>query len=78
MRRFLSAAFTGIVLCAAAATAAAQQVPDQGKMKKQYDEKVAESWVKDGGWILDYDAARAEAKASKKLILAYFTRSYAG
>lgn len=31
----------------------------------------------DAKWITDYDAARAEAKKSGKLLFAYFTRSYA-
>ncbi|MBI3724903.1 hypothetical protein HY251_13245 [bacterium] len=45
-------------------------------MKKR-DAKLAEGWVKSGGWITDYDKALEESKKSGKLIFAYFTRSYA-
>lgn len=41
------------------------------------DEKLAGEWISLAPWKTDYDAARAEAKRSGKLIFAYFTRSYA-
>lgn len=79
MRRLLAAAAAGILLAAAAFPAAAQQAPpNQEQLKERLAEKLGEAWVKDGGWITDYDAARAEAKKSGKAIFAYFTRSYAG
>jgi len=46
-------------------------------LEKKRDEKLAEPWVKAGGWITDYDKALAESKKSGKLIFGYFTRSYA-
>ena len=75
MKRFLASALAGAMLCIAAASAAAQQ-PSQEDLKKRLDDKLAEPWVKDGGWITDYDAARAEAKKGGKLLFTYFTRSY--
>ena len=78
MKRWMSAVLAGALIGVAALSAAAQQAPpNQDDLKKKLADKVAEEWVKDGGWITDYDAARAEAKKSGKLILAYFTRSYA-
>jgi hypothetical protein len=38
--------------------------------------KLAEAWVKEGGWISDYDKARKLSEESGKPIFAYFTRSY--
>ncbi len=78
MTRFLASTLAGFLLCAAAGSAAAQQAPpSQEDLKKKYDDKVAEAWVKEGGWITDYDKAREEAKKSGKPVFAYFTRSYA-
>lgn len=41
------------------------------------DAKLAQPWVKAGGWITDFQCALAESKKSDRLVLAYFTRSYA-
>ncbi len=77
MRRLVSAVVAGSLLCAAAASAAAQQAPPtQEQLKERLAGKVAEAWVKDGGWVTDYDKARADAKAGGKLLFTYFTRSY--
>ncbi len=40
------------------------------------DKKLASEWLQNADWITDYDKARAAAKESKKIIFAYFTRSY--
>lgn len=50
--------------------------PTQEQLKERKDTKLAEAWVSNAKWILDYAEAKAEAKKSKKLIFAYFTRSY--
>ncbi len=71
----LAVAAAGI-LAAAFATPASGQESDQEAMRKNYEEKIAEAWFKDGGWTDDYDAARAKAKETGKPILAYFSRSY--
>lgn len=48
---------------------------------QSFEEKLAKKlespFLKKAAWVLDYDAARAKAKAEKKPIFAYFTRSYA-
>ena len=46
------------------------------ELKEKYDAKLAEEWLKSVPWVTDYDQARAAAKESGKVILAYFTRSY--
>ncbi len=53
------------------------QPPVQDEVKKLRAEKLAKPVFKQAAWRTDYDQARAEAKKDGKLILVYFTRSYA-
>jgi hypothetical protein len=46
-------------------------------LQEKLDAKLQEPFAKNCAWVLDYDDALAQAKASGKLILGYFTRSYA-
>jgi hypothetical protein len=46
---------------------------DQAALAKKRDDKLAQPWVKAGGWIADFDKAVSEARKSGKPILAYFT-----
>ncbi len=57
--------------------ACAQAGGDQERLRAQRSEKLAKPVFKNAAWRLDYDAARREAEADGKLILTYFTRSYA-
>lgn len=64
--------------------AAKIQTAPQGQAQKSQEEliklrteKLALEVFKKAPWTFDYDAARAEAKKSGKLIFAYFSRSYA-
>ena len=59
-------------------TLAAQGLDDQQRLVENRKKKLAKPFVKHGGWLLDYDKARAKAKAEDKFLLTYFTRSYAG
>ena len=77
MKRALASLLSALLLTALASPALAQQKESQESLKKKYDEKVAEPWVKDPAWNLDYDKVREEAKKSGKGIVAYFTRSFA-
>jgi hypothetical protein len=77
-------ACAALVLALAAGSAAAQEDPaaakkarQQAALKESLDAKLKEPWVAAGGWTADLDAARARAKAEKKIILAYFTQSFA-
>jgi len=83
MRGTLAAAFAGLLLATAAASAAAAQDPaaekkakQQADFKAKLEAKLKEPWLVDYGWITDYDKAREKASAEKKLVVAYFTRSY--
>ena len=49
----------------------------QDDLVAKYQEKIAESWVSHGNWSEDFDGVLARAKAEKKVVFAYFTRSYA-
>lgn len=75
-RFILQAAAAAVLLVplAAAGDAGATGVDD---LKDKYEEKLAQDWVKHGGWITDYDEARAKAKEEGKVLFAYFSRSYA-
>ena len=64
------------VLFVSSALAQGRTPPTQEQLKEQRAAKVAEAWFTEAGWIDDYDAVREKAKASGKLILAYFTRTY--
>ncbi|MCH2100664.1 MAG: hypothetical protein MK209_01885 [Planctomycetes bacterium] len=68
--KLLAAAVAGALL---AAPLTAQEKDYQAL----YESKVSESWVTHGNWVLDFEEAKARAKAENKLIFAYFTRSYA-
>lgn len=63
---------TGLLFAAPAAAQDDQQAEFQAK----YEEKLKKDFVAHGGWITDYDEARALAKKENKLIFVYFTRSY--
>jgi hypothetical protein len=59
------------ILAAMASAALAQSMEDRKRAK------LAEPWLKNAEWIVDYDKARKEAELTGKPIFAYFTRSYA-
>ena len=50
--------------------------PTQKELQQRFETKLEGEWLKNAAWNLDYDEARAKAKASGKQIFAYFTRSY--
>ncbi len=66
----------GVVAAAALLLSAGMAWADD-ELQAKYEEKIAKPFVKHGGWMMDYDAAREKAKEENKLIFAYFTRSYA-
>jgi hypothetical protein len=84
MRGALAFTLAGLALAASAPSAAALQDPAAEKKSKQQadykaklDAKLKEAWVGAAGWIPDFDKAKEKAKAEKKLIVAYLTRSFA-
>ncbi len=46
-------------------------------LEERLQKKLESPFLKNAPWVLDYDQARAKAKAEGKVIFAYFTRSYA-
>ncbi len=54
----------------------AQDGDEQAELRAKYDEKIAKEFVSFGGWVLDYDEAREQAKEEGKLLFTYFSRSY--
>jgi hypothetical protein len=59
----------------AAPVAAAQE--DKDMLREQYAEKLHKEFVGKIPWIQSLDQARAAAKEQGKLVLGYFSRSYA-
>jgi hypothetical protein len=55
----------------------AQRTYDQDKMAANYAEMQTHSWFTGGGWITDFDEAKAQSQKTGKPIFAYFTRTYA-
>jgi hypothetical protein len=55
----------------------AAAAPPQGDLKKLYEEKLTHEFIRFGGWVTDYDEARATAKRENKVLFVYFSRSYA-
>ena len=70
MHKLITASVAGLLL---ASPALAQ---DQASLVAKKEEKLAKSFVSHGGWITDYDEARAKAKKEDKVLFVYFTRSY--
>lgn len=58
------------LLLALAASSSAQS------LEEKLDKKLREPFVSKVPWVLDYAEAMKKAKAEKKIIFAYFTRSY--
>ncbi len=50
---------------------------DPAALQKKLDEKLSAPFLTKAEWKTDYDEARKLAKAKGRVILAYFTRSYA-
>lgn len=68
--KLLAAAVAGVLF-------AAPMTAQEKDYQALYEAKISESWVTHGNWVLDFEEAKARAKAENKLIFAYFTRSYA-
>lgn len=63
----------GVMLLGALLTATA---PAQSNEEKKAA-KLAEPWLANASWIMDFDEAKEAAAKDGKPIFAYFTRSYA-
>ena len=56
---------------------AQRQPPTQEKLQAELEKKLGKEFIKNAAWEHDYDKAREKAADGNKLILVYFTRSYA-
>ena len=54
----------------------AQSRPDEQILIAGRDKRLQSEFLKKAAWVTDYDAALARAAAGKKLVFAYFTRSF--
>ncbi len=70
MRTVRSSAIALALLLVMAATASAQS------NEEKLEAKLKEPFVANAPWVLDYADALKQAKEGKKLVFAYFTRSY--
>ena len=59
------------------APAPAPKAQGQEELIALREKKLAKEVFKNAAWRTDFDAAKAEAKKDGKLLLVYFTRSYA-
>ncbi len=56
---------------------AQRRLPSQSELEKRKQKKLRSTFLKQARWVKDFDKAKKESRRSGKLILAYFTRSYA-
>ena len=75
MTRFAPPVLAAGLLFASATGAASN--PSADELKDKFEEKLAQPFVKNGGWIADFEEAQEAAQAQDRVIFAYFTRSYA-
>ena len=61
-----------ILLVLAAMSGAEEDSPEVTKYKK----KLTSAFIKKAPWVLDYAAAKKQAKESDKVVFGYFTRSF--
>ncbi len=72
IRSILRGCAAGLLLLSVAP--AGNSSPDD--LKDKYAEKLTHAFISHGGWVTDYDKARALAKEQGKVLFVYFTRSY--
>lgn len=71
------ALITLVSLVFAVDAAAQRGALSQEELKETRAKKLAKEFLKNADWHLDYDKVREIAKTENKLILTYFTRTYA-
>ena len=77
MKRILRYGALLLGLFAVAAPAATAQGQENAELREKYDKKLQKEFVSKIGWANSLEEARATAKKEGKLVLGYFTRSYA-
>lgn len=75
MKTNLRSGLLALGLLASAPAVAAQD--EQQELREKYEHKLEKEFVSKIEWIQSFDQARASAKKQGKLVLGYFSRSYA-
>ena len=65
------------VLACGVVLAALPPPPARAGVRESLEKKLAKEFIRKAGWQQNYGAAKNKALADGKLILAYFTRSFA-
>ena len=68
--------FLGSLAAALLVAPARSSAPRQDALQEKYEHKLSLEFVAYGGWLTDYDQARAKAKEEGKVLFTYFSRSY--
>lgn len=67
----------GLLLLVSTASAQPQDEATMEKNKKNYEKKLKKDFISKVAWEKSFEAAKTKAKAENKLMMGYFTRSYA-
>ena len=67
----------GLLLASGLAAGLGAQSGTAEELIARKEHKLAESWLKNADWTRSFADAKARAEREGKLILGYFTRSYA-
>jgi hypothetical protein len=65
-----------LALSALLAQESADQITPEERVRRR-DAKLSAPFMKNAEWLTDYEAARERAARTGRMILAYFTRSWA-
>jgi hypothetical protein len=71
-----SAKAMALLLALAASGPAWAQGQEGPTLEEKLQEKLKEPFASNAKWVLDYEEALKTAKDEKKIVFAYFTRSY--
>ncbi len=75
--KLIAGVLTGLMLLVGAASAQADKEQQEAKFKANYAAKLKKEFLSKVSWETTFAAAKTKAKAENKLLLGYFTRSYA-
>ncbi|MCK6459098.1 MAG: hypothetical protein L6Q95_04305 [Planctomycetes bacterium] len=67
---------TALTLLLAVAASGPAKAQEEETLEQKLEKKLKEPFVSNAPWVLDLAEATKKAKEEKKLVFAYFTRSY--
>jgi hypothetical protein len=77
MHRLYAPLAAGLSLALGLLPTLSAQQSNQRELQRKRSEKLAKPVFKQAAWLTDFAAAKKQASEQRKLILVYFTRSYA-